>query len=142
MIKPDYDNGQLLVVRGGKTIHTFKFVELCTARQFQEVGLLRDKLLLIASGKKKVTDKEAKQVELEFYNVVTSKGLANALPYEEALDTLTPAEMGSLSEEIYIFLINWYSIEEVILFASQLAETKKKETTVSESSQKSTSKSK
>ena len=140
MIKTDYINGQLLVVRGGKTIHSFKFVELCTARQFQEVGLLRDKLLLIASGKKKVTDKEAKQVELEFYNAVTSKGLANSLPYEKALDILTPAEMGSLSEEIYIFLINWSSIEEVMLFASQLAETKKKEKTASESSQKSTSK--
>lgn len=142
MIKTDYINGQLLVVRGGETIHSFKFVELCTARQFEKVGKQRDKLLLIANGTNKVTDKQAKQVELDFYNTVTSTGLANALPYEEALDTLTPAEMGSLSEEIYIFLISWSSIDEVMQFASQLAETKKKETTASESSQKSTSKSK
>ena len=67
-------------------------------------------------------------LNIEFYNKATTLGLENPIPFEEALDILTVAELTKLSEEILIFLVNWSSIEAVKQYAQQLSETTKKGT--------------
>lgn len=136
MIKEDYANGQLLVQRSGKTVHTFKFVEICTARKFEEVTKQRNLLAKIARGEKKVDEAKMREEEIKFYDLVTQSGLENPLDYESALDTFTPAELGALTEEVYSFLINFSSIDEVKQYASRLAEIEKKEKKAQKSSQK------
>jgi hypothetical protein len=120
MIETDYINGALLVKRGDEVIKTFTFKEFVSAKQFQPINELRNKLVRIASGQ----DMES----TEFYNKATTLGLENPIPFEEALEILTVAELGKLSEEILIFLVNWSSIEAVKQYAQQLSETTKKET--------------
>jgi len=129
MIETDYINGQLLVKRGDKVVKTFVFKDFVSAKQFQPINELRNKLVRVASGQDiKSTDEEIDKMNTEFYEKATTLGLENPLPFEEALDILTVAELGKLSEEILIFLVNWSSIEAVKQYATQLAVTTKNET--------------
>lgn len=128
MIETDYINGQLLVKRGDKVEHSFTFSEFVSAEDFKPINKLRNDLMAISSGKKDVTQKEVEALEKKFYVELTTKSFSNPMPLAEALKKLTIAEMGSLSEEILIFLANWSSISEVKQYALQLSETNKKET--------------
>mgnify|MGYP006892408546 CR=1 FL=1 len=128
MIETDYINGQLLVKRGDKVVKTFTFKDFVSAKQFQPINKLRNELVAIANGESKKTEDEIDKINLDFYNKATTLGLDNPLPWEEAIDILTVAELGKLSEEILIFLVNWSSIEAVKLYATQLSEMEKKET--------------
>lgn len=129
MIETDYINGALLVKRGDEVIKTFTFKEFVSAKQFQPINELRNKLIRIASGQDmESTEEDVDKLNEEFYNKATTLGLENPIPFEEALEILTVAELGKLSEEILIFLVNWSSIEAVKQYAQQLSETTKKET--------------
>jgi len=128
MIVPDYENGKLLIKRGDKTIHSFTFKDFVSAEQFKPVNKLRNELVAIAQGKKEVSQTELEKQEKKFYDQATTIGLENPMPMNEALKLMTTAEMGQLSEEILIFLVNWSSIEEVKQYALQLAETQKNDT--------------
>ena len=129
MIETDYINGQLLVKRGDKVVNTFKFKEFVSAKQFKPVNDLRNKLVKLANGQDvKTTEEEADAINIEFYTKTTNIGLENPMSFEDACEILTVAELGKLSEEILIFLVNWSSIEAVKQYAQQLSETTKKET--------------
>ena len=59
MIETDYINGQLLVKRGDKVVKTFVFKDFVSAKQFQPINELRNKLVRVASGQDiKSTDEE------------------------------------------------------------------------------------
>jgi len=129
MIETDYINGALLVKRGDNVVKTFTFKDFVSAKQFQPINELRNKLVRIANGQDvESTEEDVDKLNEDFYKQVTQLGLENPVPWEEALDILTVAELGKLSEEILIFLVNWSSIEAVKQFATQLSETTKKET--------------
>jgi len=128
MIEPDYDNAALLLKRGDKVIQTFKFKEFVSAKQFKPVNVLRNELVEVSQGKKEMTPSELEAVEKKFYTECTSIALENPIPFDEAMDIMTTAELGSLSEEILIFLTNWSSTEAVKQFAKRLAETEKNAT--------------
>ena len=127
MIETDYINGALLVKRSDKVIKTFTFKDFVSAKQFQPINELRNKLIRIANGQDvESTDKDIDDLNIEFYNKATTLGLENPIPFEEALEILTVAVLTKLSEEILIFLVNWSSIEAVKQYAQQLSETTKK----------------
>jgi hypothetical protein len=128
MIETDYINGALIVKRGDKVVKTFTFKEFVSAKQFKPVNELRNKLVRIANGQSDQTDEEIDALNLSFYTQATEIGLENPLPYEEAMDLLTVAELGKLSEEILVFLVNWSSIEAVKQYAQQLSEIQKNDT--------------
>jgi hypothetical protein len=128
MIETDYINGALIVKRGDNVIKTFTFKDFVSAKQFQPINELRNKLIKVANGKDNKTEDEIDKMNLDFYNKATTIGLENPIPFNEAMDLLTVVELGKLSEEILIFLVNWSSIEAVKQFAQQLSETTKKET--------------
>jgi hypothetical protein len=129
MIETDYINGQLLVKRGDDVIKTFTFKDFISAKQFQPINNLRNKLIRIATGVDTETNEEdVDQLNIDFYNKATSLGLENPMSFDEASEILTVAELAKLSEEILIFLVNWSSIEAVKLYAQQLSETTKKGT--------------
>ena len=129
MIETDYINGALLVKRADKVIKTFTFKDFVSAKQFQPINELRNKLIRIANGQDvESTEDDVDKLNVEFYNKATTLGLENPIPFEEALEILTVAELTKLSEEILIFLVNWSSIEAVKQYAQQLSETTKKET--------------
>lgn len=126
MIETDYINGALLVKRGDKVVKTFTFKDFVSAKQFQPINELRNKLVRIANGQDvESTDEDIDKLNIEFYTQATQLGLENPIPFEEALELLTVAELTKLSEEILIFLVNWSSIEAVKQYATQLAETTK-----------------
>jgi hypothetical protein len=125
MIETDYINGALIVKRGDKVVKTFTFKDFVSAKQFQPINELRNKLVKVANGEEKLPDEDVDKLNLDFYNKATTLGLENPLPWEEAIELLTVAELGKLSEEILIFLVNWSSIEAVKQYATQLAETLK-----------------
>ena len=128
MIETDYINGALIVKRGDKVVKTFTFKDFVSAKQFQPINELRNKLVKVANGEEKLPDEDVDKLNLDFYNKATTLGLENPLPWEEAIELLTVAELGKLSEEILIFLVNWSSIEAVKQYAQQLSETTKKGT--------------
>jgi hypothetical protein len=127
MIETDYINGALIVKRGDKVVKTFTFKDFVSAKQFQPINELRNKLVRVANGDEKMPDEDVDKLNLEFYTQTTALGLENPLPWEEAIDLLTIAELGKLSEEILIFLVNWSSIEAVKQYATQLVEIQKKD---------------
>ena len=125
MIETHYQDGELLVKRGDKTVQTFKFKDFVSAKQFQPINELRNKLVKLATGKDtKTTEEQAEKLNIDFYTKITTLGLENPLSYDQASEILTVAELGKLSEEVLIFLVNWSSIEAVKLYANQLPETK------------------
>ena len=125
MIETNYQDGELLVKRGDKIIKTFKFKDFVSAKQFQPINELRNKLVKLATGKDtKTTEEQAEKLNIDFYTKITALGLENPLTYDQASEILTVAELGKLSEEVLIFLVNWSSIEAVKLYANQLPETK------------------
>ena len=125
MIETDYINGSLIVKRGDKVIKTFKFKDFVSAKQFQPINELRNKLVKLATGKDtKTTEEQAEKLNIDFYTKITALGLENPLTYDQASEILTVAELGKLSEEVLIFLVNWSSIEAVKLYAKALPETK------------------
>ena len=125
MIETNYQDGELLVKRGDKTVQTFKFKDFVSAKQFQPINDLRNKLVKLATGKDtKTTEEQAEKLNIDFYTKITALGLENPLSYDQASEILTVAELGKLSEEVLIFLVNWSSIEAVKLYANQLPETK------------------
>jgi len=127
MIDTDYENGQVVIKRGEKVTKTFTFKDFVSAKEFKPVNKLKNDLAEIANGKAEKTQKEVETLERKFYEQVTQVGLKNPLPYEEALEIMTVPELGKLSEEILIFLVNWSSIDEVKQFGKQLSETQQKE---------------
>jgi hypothetical protein len=127
MIETDYINGALIVKRGETVVKTFTFKDFVSAKQFQPINELRNKLVRIANGEEKKTEEEVDDLNLSFYTQATAIGLENPLPWEEAIELLTVAELGKLSEEILIFLVNWSSIEAVKQYAQQLSEIQKKD---------------
>ncbi len=128
MIEQDYDNGCLLLKRGDKVIKTFTFKDFVSAKQFKPVNKLRNELIEISQGKKDLTQIQVDKVEREFYEKTSTVGLDNPLPYDEALDIMTIAEISSLSEQVLIFLANWSSIDEVKAYAKRVSETAKNDT--------------
>ena len=128
MIKTDYDNAQLLLKRGDKVIHTFKFKEFVSAKSFKPVNVLRNELVKLQQGKIDKTQEEVEKMERDFYDKVTQVGLDNPLSFTKAMDIMTIVELSNLSEEILLFLVNWSTTEAVKQFAKQLSETDKKET--------------
>lgn len=125
MIETNYQDGELLVKRGDKTVQTFKFKDFVSAKQFQPINDLRNKLVKLATGKDtKTTEEQAEKLNIDFYTKITALGLENPLSYDQASEILTVAELGKLSEEVLIFLVNWSSIEAVKLYAKALPETK------------------
>jgi hypothetical protein len=125
MIETDYINGSLLVKRGDEIVKTFEFKDFVSAKQFQPINELRNKLVRLATGKdNKTTEEQAEKLNIDFYTKITTLGLVNPLSYEDASEILTVAELGKLSEEVLIFLVNWSSIEAVKLYAKALPETK------------------
>jgi hypothetical protein len=125
MIETNYQDGELLVKRGDKIVQTFKFKDFVSAKQFQPINELRNKLIKLATGKDtKTTEEDAEKLNIDFYTKITALGLENPLSYDQASEILTVAELGKLSEEILIFLVNWSSIEAVKLYAKALPETK------------------
>ena len=125
MIETNYQDGELLVKRGDEIIKTFKFKDFVSAKQFQPINDLRNKLVKLATGKDtKTTEEQAEKLNIDFYTKITALGLENPLSYDQASEILTVAELGKLSEEVLIFLVNWSSIEAVKLYANQLPETK------------------
>ena len=125
MIETNYQDGELLVKRGDKIVQTFKFKDFVSAKQFQPINELRNKLVKLATGKDtKTTEEQAEKLNIDFYTKITALGLENPLSYDQASEILTVAELGKLSEEVLIFLVNWSSIEAVKLYANQLPETK------------------
>ena len=127
MIEPDYANGCIYLKRGDKIERAFNFKEFVSAKQFEPVQAMRNKLVKASKGLITLTETEADNLDLNFYSIVTQTAFTNALPYDEAINIMTTAEVGELAEETLIFLINWSSIEAVKRYASQIAETKKKE---------------
>jgi len=136
MIEQDYVNGQLLLKRNDKVIKTYKFKEFVSAKQFKPVNILRNELVKVSQGTKDATQKQVDLIERKFYDSCTSVALSNPTPFDEALEIMTHAELGQLSEEILIFLLNWSTIEAVKAFGKQLAETKTKEEKPTTDSQK------
>lgn len=128
MIETDYINGALLVKRGDKVVKTFTFKEFVSAKQFKPVNKLRNELVQISLGKKEVTQSEVDKIEKKFYDECTKIALENPVPHEEAMEIMTTAELGKLSEEILIFLVEWSSISEVKQYALRLSETQKNDT--------------
>jgi len=125
MIETNYQDGELLVKRGEETVKTFKFKDFVSAKQFQPINELRNKLVKLATGKDtKTTEEQAEKLNIDFYTKITALGLENPLTYDQASEILTVAELGKLSEEVLIFLVNWSSIEAVKLYAKALPETK------------------
>ena len=125
MIETNYQDGELLVKRGDKIVQTFKFKDFVSAKQFQPINELRNKLVKLATGKDtKTTEEQAEKLNIDFYTKITALGLENPLSYDQASEILTVAELGKLSEEVLIFLVNWSSIEAVKLYAKALPETK------------------
>ena len=125
MIETNYQDGELLVKRGDKIVQTFKFKDFVSAKQFQPINELRNKLVKLATGKDtKTTEEQAEKLNIDFYTKITALGLENPLTYDQASEILTVAELGKLSEEVLIFLVNWSSIEAVKLYAKALPETK------------------
>ena len=128
MIETDYINGQLLVKRGEEIIKTFIFKDFVSAKQFQPINELRNKLVRIAGGTDTTTtEEEADKLNIDFYTKATTIGLANPMSFDDICEILTVAELAKLSEEILIFLVNWSSIEAVKQYAQQLPETIQKE---------------
>ena len=128
MIETDYINGQLLVKRGEEIIKTFIFKDFVSAKQFQPINELRNKLVRIAGGTDTTTtEEEADKLNTDFYTKATTIGLANPMSFDDICEILTVAELAKLSEEILIFLVNWSSIEAVKQYAQQLPETIQKE---------------
>lgn len=127
-IETDYKNGSLLIKRGDKVIKTFTFKEFVSAKSFKPVNALRNELVKISQGKKDITQAQVDKLEKDFYDKCTTISLINPIPHSEAMEIMTTAELGKLSEEILIFLVNWSSIEAVKQYATQLAETTSKET--------------
>ena len=125
MIETNYQDGELLVKRGDKIVQTFKFKDFVSAKQFQPINELRNKLVKLGTGKDtKTTEEQAEKLNIDFYTKITALGLENPLTYDQASEILTVAELGKLSEEVLIFLVNWSSIEAVKLYAKALPETK------------------
>ena len=125
MIETNYQDGELLVKRGDKIVQTFKFKDFVSAKQFQPINELRNKLIKLATGKDtKTTEEDAEKLNVDFYTKITALGLENPLSYDQASEILTVAELSKLSEEVLIFLVNWSSIEAVKLYAKALPGTK------------------
>lgn len=125
MIETNYQDGELLVKRGDKIVQTFKFKDFVSAKQFQPINELRNKLVKLATGKDtKTTEEDAEKLNVDFYTKITALGLENPLSYDQASEILTVAELSKLSEEVLIFLVNWSSIEAVKLYAKALPGTK------------------
>lgn len=127
MIETDYANAALLIKRGDKVTQTFKFKEFVSAKDFKPVNDLKNKLMAIARGDIKVTEKKAGEMDIEFYELVVNTALTNPMSYEDATNIMTTPEIGSLAENVIIFLMTWSSTEAVKQFAKQLAEIEKKE---------------
>jgi len=136
-VEVDYDKCEVLVKRNNEIIYTWKFKEFVSAKQFQPIVDLQVELQQIDSDKKKVTDEEEKALDKKWFELVTTTGLINPPTHEDAMDTLTNAEMRVMASEAFIFLQNWSSTEEARLFNTQLAEMRKKEPKPSQTSQTS-----
>ena len=125
MIETNYQDGELLVKRGDKIVQTFKFKDFVSAKQFQPINELRNKLVKLATGKDTETSEEdAEKMNIEFYTKASVIGLENPMTFKAISEIITVAELSKLSEEILIFLVNWSSIEAVKQYGQQLSEIK------------------
>ena len=65
MIETNYQDGELLVKRGDETVKTFKFKDFVSAKQFQPINELRNKLVKLATGKDTKTTEEQAEISEE-----------------------------------------------------------------------------
>ena len=127
MIKTDYDNASIQLFRNEHVLRTFNFKEFVSAKSFKPVNDVRNKLVLASKSTEPRTEEEIEKLNIEFYTTVINIGLANPIPYDEAMELMTTNEIGQFAEEVFIFLISWSSTEAVKQYAKLLSETTKNE---------------
>jgi len=136
-VEVDYGKCEVNVKRDNKIVYSWKFKEFVSAKQFQPIIDMQVELAQIESQKKIVTDDEEKNLDKQWFELVTTTGFINPPTHEEAMNMMTATEMRMMASEVFIFLQNWSSTEEAKLFNERLQETGKKEVKPSPISQTS-----
>lgn len=117
VVETDYQNAHIVVKRGTEVIHTFKYKEFVPASKIKAINDVKASINKLY--KKEATDeiqKELEEAEASYFDILLQTSVENPLPHKEALETFSLPEINSISEEAFVFLVSWSSIEGVKAF--------------------------
>jgi hypothetical protein len=113
-VETDYNNANIIVKRGDKTIYTFEFQEFVPASKIKTINDIKSQMAQIY--KKEATSevqKELEDIEAKYFDSLMGIATTNPLKHSDCLEKFSLPEINAISEEAYIFLATWSSTEGV-----------------------------
>ena len=113
-VETDYQNANIIVKRGDELVYTFKFIPFVPAAKIKAIN--DNKSVITKLYQQPASDevqKELEKAEEKYFNTLMQTACDNPISHKDALDKFSVPEINSISEEAFIFLVNWSSIVEV-----------------------------